>query len=133
MDAGQAKFVYRHMAFLGAESTLAAEASECAAEQGQFFPYHDLIFQNQGPKNTGAYATDRLTSFAEQTSLDKSKFSACLTSHKYKGKVEQSTQEATAIGVQSTPTVLINGRLIQNPGDLTTMQNIIREELAKKP
>ncbi len=133
MDSGQARFVFRHMAFVGPESILAAEASECAAEQGQFFPYEDLIFQNQGPENAGTFTTDKLTSFAQQIGLDKSKFATCLVSHKYKAKVEQSTQEATAIGVQFTPTVLINGRLIQDPGDLTTMRSIIGEELARVP
>ena len=43
---GEVRFVYRHFAFLGEESVWAAEASECAAEQGKFWEYHDILYEN---------------------------------------------------------------------------------------
>ena len=130
---GKVKFAYRHMAFLGPESILAAEASECAAAQAQFLPYHDLIFQTQGSENSGVFTVDKLVSLADQIGLDQSRFRLCLVSHKYKTVVEESTQQAKDIGVRGTPTILINGRLAQDPSNLAAMRKIILEELALNP
>lgn len=48
IETGQVSFEFHHLAFLGPESIQAAEASECAMEQGQFWPYHDVLFLRQG-------------------------------------------------------------------------------------
>ena len=60
-ETGLVRFEYKHVALLGAESILAAEASECANEQGQFWPYHDIIFANQRGENQGAGDARRAT------------------------------------------------------------------------
>ena len=57
---------YHHLAFLGAESVLAAQASECAVEQGQFWLYHDLLFLRQGRENSGVFALDRLKGYGRE-------------------------------------------------------------------
>ena len=49
-----------HMAFLGQESQWAAEASECAADQDAFWPYHDKLFASQSGENQGAFNKDKL-------------------------------------------------------------------------
>jgi protein-disulfide isomerase len=119
------------MVVVGPESSLAAEAAECAAEQGQFFPYHDLLFQNQGPENAGYLTQERLAGFAQQLGLDKGRFTACLNSHKYRETVDQATSEALAIGVRSTPTVFINGRRVRNPLDLDENLDTVLDELKR--
>ena len=48
------------MAFLGEESQWAAEASECAGDQGQFWQYHDKLFESQNGENQGAFNKDKL-------------------------------------------------------------------------
>ena len=50
VETGKVRFVYKHYAILGQVSTRAAEASECAAEQDQFWAYHDQIFIQQGAR-----------------------------------------------------------------------------------
>ena len=47
ISEGKINFVYKHSAFLGQESVWAAQASECAADQGKFWEYHDLLFDKQ--------------------------------------------------------------------------------------
>ncbi len=131
MERGKARVVYRHMIVVGPESSLAGEAAECAADQGQFFPYHDLLFQNQGPANAGYLRRERLTGFAARLGLDKEQFAACLDSEKYREKVARVTVEGRAIGVRGTPTVLVNGRLVENPLDLDELRIIILDELKR--
>lgn len=121
------------MLVVGPESLLAAEASECAGDQGQFAAYHDLLFQNQGPENEGYITTDLLGGFAEQLGLDPEQFAQCLDSDKYRDLVIQATAEGRTIGVPGTPTVLVNGRLIADPLDVDLLRSIILDELERNP
>jgi len=112
IKSGQLKFVYRYMAFLGDESQWAAEAAECAAEQGKFWDYHDKIFANHKGENQGVYSKDNLKKFAADLQLDTAKFDQCLDSGKYTAKIRQSNDAAAQVGINSTPSVVINGVLI---------------------
>jgi len=78
VETGQVTFVYKHMAILGTESTWAAEASECAADQGKFWEYHDLVFSRQAGENQGAFTKDKLLGMAQELKLDMTKFEPCL-------------------------------------------------------
>ncbi len=101
-----------HMAFLGEESQWAAEASECAGDQGQFWQYHDKLFESQNGENQGAFAKDKLKGFAKDLGLKTADFDQCLDSGKYTQKVQQETQAAQQLGVQSTPSFYINDWLV---------------------
>jgi len=109
VKTGQIKLVYRHMAFLGDESQWAAEASECAGDQGKFWEYHDKLFTSQNGENQGAFSKDNLKKFAADLKLDTAKFNQCLDSNQFTDKIKKATQDAQQLGVQGTPTVFING------------------------
>jgi protein-disulfide isomerase len=96
------------MIVVGAESVRAAEASECAADQGQFARYHDLLFENQGAEDAGFPAEERLLGFAVELGLEPELFASCLASNRHLDKVARSTEQAIAIGVRGTPTVFVN-------------------------
>jgi Thioredoxin/Protein of unknown function with PCYCGC motif len=64
---GKARLVFRNMAFLGQESVWAAEAAECAGDQGRYWDSHDVLFASQGGENIGAFRIERLKQFAVQT------------------------------------------------------------------
>lgn len=108
---GNVRFVYYHFAFLGEESVRAAEASECAGEQGHVWDYLDTLFANQNGENRGAFADAYLKSFAEGLGLDMLEFNRCLDTRRYRSVVLQETQEGRRRGVTSTPTFFINGEL----------------------
>jgi protein-disulfide isomerase len=101
-----------HMAFLGEESQWAAEASECASDQGAFWQYHDKLFDSQNGENQGAFSKDNLKGFAKDLGLKTDEFNQCLDSGKYTQKVMQETQAAQTLGVQSTPSFYINDWLV---------------------
>lgn len=101
-----------HMAFLGEESQWAAEASECASDQGAFWQYHDKLFESQNGENQGAFNKDKLKGFAKDLGLKTDAFDQCLDSGKYTQAVQQETQAAQSLGVQSTPSFFVNDWLV---------------------
>lgn len=130
MQTGKVRFGYWHFAFLGRESVWAAEASECAAEQGAFWEYHDLLFERQAGENRGAYDRENLKRFAAELGLDTVAFNDCLDFGKYTELVRADTVTARSFGVRSTPTFLINNRPVVGALGFETFQQIIEAELA---
>uniref|UniRef100_A0A831THW8 DsbA family protein n=1 Tax=Thermorudis peleae TaxID=1382356 RepID=A0A831THW8_9BACT len=110
---GKIRFEYRDFAFIGEESTLAAEAALCAQEQGKFWEYHDTLFANQRGENVGSFTSARLKRMAEIVGLDMGQFNSCLDSRRHQGEVEAMRQEGQGLGVNATPTFFVNGQKLQ--------------------
>jgi protein-disulfide isomerase len=128
-DKGQVRFVFRHFAFIGDESTWAAEASECANEQDRFWDYHDKLFEEQAGENQGAFSRDNLKRFAAELGLDSEQFSECLDSGKYKSQVRDEYREAQGRRINSTPSILVNGQLVQNGSNYQVLQAAVEAAL----
>lgn len=121
-------FVYRHYPLPGhPQAKPAAEASECANEQGKFWPYHDRLFEN----STRLSETD-LREHATAVGLDAAKFSACVDSHKYRAQVEADQRDGDAAGVNGTPAFYINGRMISGAQPFDAFKRLIDDELQRK-
>jgi protein-disulfide isomerase len=127
---GQVRFVYKHFAFLGQESVQAAQAVECASEQGRAWHYLDTLFANQRGENRGAFADAYLKSFAEGLGLDTLDFNTCLDTGRYASVVEAESLEARQRGVQGTPTLFINGKLVSGGLPLEDIRQEIEAALA---
>ena len=108
---GTVRFAYRHYILLGQESQWAAEASECAGEQGKFWPYYYRLNETEAPggRNSGAFAKDVLKRHAAELGLDTSAFNTCFDSGRYAGRVQAETRDGAARGVSSTPSVFVAG------------------------
>ncbi len=88
----------------------AALAAHCANDQGKFWEYHKVLFENQ------ANLQDKdLAAYAEKTGLDKDAFASCVEAKKFQGVVDKSRREADALGFDSTPTFVLNGIVV--PGN----------------
>ena len=104
----------------------AGEAAHCAGEQGKFWEYHDRLFANQqalGPGDLKKYGAD--------LGLDTAKFNACVDSAKYGDRVREGVEQGSKLGVNSTPTVYINGRLLSGAQPYETFVAVIDEELSR--
>ncbi len=112
VDTGKVQFYYRNFAFLGEESTWAAEAAFCANEQNKFWEYHDYLFGHQGAENSGAFTKEKLGGFAKEIGLDMAKFTPCLETDKYATQVADDKKAGEDSGVNGTPATFINGTLI---------------------
>lgn len=106
---GKINFVFRNFAFIGQESTWAAEAAECAGEQGKFWEYHNYLYSHQNGENKGAFGKDNLKSFAKIFNLNTELFNLCLDTEKYSQKVSNDRADGNDLGVNSTPTFFVNG------------------------
>lgn len=121
---GKVRIVFNHYAFIGDESTRAAEASECANAQGKFWEYADALFNNQAGENQGTFGDANLEKFAQQVGLDMDKYRTCMQQNTYLGKVQSSTQAGTQRGVNSTPTLFINGQMARGAISLAAFESI---------
>jgi protein-disulfide isomerase len=113
IDTGKAKVVYHYMTFIGPESQYAAEAAECANDQGKFWVFADYVLGHQAGENAGAFSKENLKGFAPKVGLDTTQFNACLDSGKHANAVQQESQQGQALGVRATPTFFINGQKIE--------------------
>jgi protein-disulfide isomerase len=102
----------------------AAEAADCAKEQGKFWQMHDSMFGNQGK-----LAVDDLKARATELGLNAEQFNACLDSGKTAANVATDLKEGTAYGVTGTPAFFINGRFVNGAVPFDTFATVINEEL----
>ena len=120
---------YWHFAFLGQESQWAGEASECAAEQDAFWEYHDYLFDNHGGENRGAFSKENLKRFADELGLDTEAFNECLDSGRHTQIVQSETASGQQIGIQSTPSFLVNGQPVIGAQPFEAFEQVIEQEL----
>ena len=105
------------------ESTQAANAAMCAAEQERFWDYHDMLFTNWNGENAGNFTDRRLTAFAEALKLDMNAFNTCFKEDRYQTQIQQDKSEGKAMGVNGTPSVFVNGKIVA-PGYVPTYEQI---------
>lgn len=105
-------------------ASLAAQASECAADQGRFWAYHDRVFQatSGGPS---AFIVERLIDYAVELDLDEDAFTGCLTSQTHHSTVVESLQAGREAGVNATPYLLIDGYRIDSPLDYEAVSSAV--------
>ena len=111
IDQGAIRFEYRHYPFLGPESFAAAEASECAREQGEFHAYHLRLYRTTLEREKLIHQA--LREAAEATGLDLPAFDQCLSSERNRPRVLEDREYGRALGVRGTPTLLLDGSVVR--------------------
>jgi len=107
------------------QAQMAAEASRCAGEQGKFWEYHDLLFENPNKLNR-----EGLVEQVRSLKLDEKQFDSCLSSGKYKAQVEQDRQLGLRAGLTGTPGFFINGNMLSGNLPQDSFEKVIQSELA---
>ncbi len=102
---GQLKLVFRDFPLrqIHPEAQKAAEAAQCANDQGQFWQYHDRLFA------VTELGGEALKQYAVELGLDAEQFDTCLDSEKYSQEVQNDIDDAIAVGVNATPSFFVNG------------------------
>jgi protein-disulfide isomerase len=131
IEAGTLRLEWRDFPYLGEESSKAAVAARAAQEQGKFWEYHDLLYENQRTRNAGAFSDESLVGLARESGLNVEQFESSFKGGKYEDVVEQVFREAQDAGIQGTPTFFINGRILVGAQPLEAFEQVIEEELAK--
>lgn len=112
VDSGVVRFGFKDLIIFDLPSdkisTLAAEASYCAADQDKYWAFHDEVYRNSRGENTGWISKERLITFAKNVNVsDIPQFTDCLETHKYANLVGENDKFAKGLGLASTPTFLI--------------------------
>ena len=122
------RYVFRDFPIAGVhpQAAKAAEAAQCAFDQGKYWEYHELLFQNQAALDVAS-----LKEHAAGLGLDPSAFDLCLDSNKYAQEVQKDFDDGRAYGVTGAPTFFINGHKVTGAQPFAAFQKIIDQELAK--
>jgi protein-disulfide isomerase len=107
------------------DAALAAEASHCAADQGKYWEYHDLLFANPGKQDRNGLLED-----ARTLKLNGQQFDACLSSGRYRAQVDQDFKMGSSAGVIATPGFFVNGVFVSGAQPAATFEKIIDRELS---
>lgn len=127
IQTGKVRYVFHHYPLpFHQNAQKAAEATECAADQGKFWEMHDRLFVDQEK-----LAVADLKQYATTLNLRTSDFNACLDSGKYQNKVQDDLKLGQSVGVNGTPAFFINGRLVSGAQPFESFKQIIEEELGK--
>ncbi|GAA5174739.1 thioredoxin domain-containing protein [Pseudonocardia eucalypti] len=129
VKTGKVRVEWRDFSFLGPDSTLAAVAARAAGRQGKFWDFHDALFA-QHSEGTVVWSHATLIGLAEQLGLDKARFQRDLADPALSAQVDSDKAEGVRLGVNSTPTVLINGKLMSGSLSVAEYQRAIETLLA---
>lgn len=124
---GKVKFVYRDFPLsFHRNAQKAAEATECADEQGKFWEMHNLLFERGVDGGVASFKQ-----FATNLGLNTNEFNTCLDSGKYESEVQKDMQDGIATGITGTPGFIINGQLVSGAQPFSAFKQVIEAELAR--
>ena len=123
------KFVWKDfpLTSIHPDAVKASEAAHCAGDQGKYWEYHDILFANQRALQVG-----QLKKYAADLQLNAATFDRCLDSGTHSARVQSGLREATQLGLSSTPSIFINGRLVMGAQPFEAFQSVIDDELQRQ-
>lgn len=131
VQAGQVKYVFVPMLDHADRSIQAHQATECAAEQGQFWPLHDIFFEELNDLWRGDIRAV-IKEKAQRLPLDHEGFNACIDEQRYVELVQEQDEQRRAIGVRSRPTIAINDQVVFGPQPFPVFKQLIDPLLEAK-
>lgn len=129
VDTGKVKLVFKNFPLtqIHPQAQLAAQAAACAQAQNQFWPYANLLFDKQS-----ALAEQDLITYAQQLTLPVDQFKTCLHDPKTEAEVFVDSQAGISVGITGTPTLVINGALIDGSQSYEAIAQVI-DQVAVTP
>ena len=122
---GQLRLVWKDFPLpIHQDARAAAKAARCASEQEAFWHYRDLLFKNQSD-----LGEQNLRRLASSLGLDGRAFGDCLSSNRFEAVIDGTIAEGRKLGVNSTPTMFINGAAVAGAVPLSRLESLLREEL----
>ena len=110
------KVFYKHVPFVMGRfpnGEKAARAAECAGEQGQFWPMHDMIYEHQNDWKRGTDADALFARLAGQAMLDGTRWGSCYANDRQAARTSAANSAASRLNIRATPTFFINGQLVE--------------------
>lgn len=132
VETGKVRVIYRDFP-LGFHQNAqpAAEATECADEQGAYWKMHDRLFERQEEWADSPNAKELFGRYAQALGLDAALFSKCLEAGRYADEVKKDYQDGIVYGVEGTPTFFINGYKVMGAQPFEVFQQLIEAKLKR--
>jgi len=133
VETGKARFIFFDFpVHPGEKAVLGAEAARCAGDQGAFWPMNKVLMTRQREWDGARNTIDQFRQYAEALNLDGDALAECVRSHRHRQVVLASQLRARQLGLNSTPTFIINDRRVGEAMGFDQMAAIIEAELAKQ-
>ena len=100
---GKVNVIFKDYTIIGQDSVRAAHATHCASEQGKFWEYHHILYNNWGGENSGWANGENILRFANEIGLDMDSFVECNVEKRYEQKIAASNSDAQKLGITGTP------------------------------
>lgn len=109
VNTGKVKMFFKDFTIIGPDSLTAANAAHCAQEEGKFWEYHDILYNNWAGENNGWASSKNLYKFAKQVGLDDNNFDTCMKESRYQNVVASSSSDARSLDITGTPAFFVIG------------------------
>ena len=127
INTGKAKIVFRDYPLsFHQNAQKAAEAAECAGEQGKFWDMHDKLFEGGVSGGVSSFKQ-----YAADIGLDTTQFDSCIDSGEMASEVRKDMSDGQSAGIRGTPGFIINGQLVSGAQPFSVFQQVIEAELAR--
>jgi len=138
VEEGTVLLEFKNYPILGPESTQAARATVCAADQGVFWQFHNRLFLEQAlagqlsdeQLNVGRFADDRLSAMAVESGADAEAFRVCMAAGSTLAAVQTQYVEAQELGIRGTPGVVVNGLPVGIPRNVAELRKLLDDAIA---
>jgi len=131
VDSGVVRVIFHDFPIEGHQNSMAAHlAAQCAGDQGKFWQMHDQLYFNQGRWALERRPEGTIRGLAKAIGLDMGRYDQCVSSGRYVARLERMRQEGVNRGVNSTPTFVINGRVISGFTTYDQMRDLVDQALA---
>jgi protein-disulfide isomerase len=131
VDTGVLRIEWRDFPYLGKESVAAAHAARAAAQQHKFWSYHDALYAHQYPTNSGKLSKAHLVDVARRIGLDVDRFTRDMDSALVAKLVQHDYDEGLSVGLNATPSFLVNGTPIVGAMPLSDFEKTIERARRK--
>jgi protein-disulfide isomerase len=136
IETGKVKMIFKDFTIIGPDSINAAHGAHCANDQGKFWQYHDILYNNWTGENNGWASSDNLLRFAQEIELDVDQWSDCMIDEKHSKTIVDSNKDARDLGITGTPAFFVIGpdnkiTKISGAQPYENFENIFNLELEK--
>ena len=106
---GKVKMIFKDFTIIGPDSINAAHGTHCADDQGKFWEYHDILYNNWTGENNGWASSDNLLRFAQEIELNIDEWSNCMIEARHSQIITDSSKNARDLGITGTPAFFVVG------------------------
>jgi len=107
VKTGKVRMLFKDFIIIGPDSKAAALSAHCAGEQGKFWDFHDILFNNWAGENNGWASPENLWKFSKELDLDMKQMTECMNENRYIEKINSSSYDAESLGLTGTPAFFI--------------------------